>query len=132
MASIRREISIQAKPEAVWDALRDFGAVHRRVAPGFVVDAAMDGDCRRVTFANGSEAKELLVDRDDQARRLVYAVVDHPRIRQHSASVQVFAEGDADCRLVWIADLSPDEIGVYIGAQMDDAVILMKQALERA
>ncbi len=38
MASIRREISIAADPAEVWDAIRDVGAVHRRVAPGFVTD----------------------------------------------------------------------------------------------
>jgi len=39
MASIRKEILIDAPPEDVWAAVRDVGAVHRRLAPGFVVDA---------------------------------------------------------------------------------------------
>jgi hypothetical protein len=34
--------------------------VHRRLAPGFVVDAKMDGDARIVTFANGNIARERL------------------------------------------------------------------------
>ena len=36
MASIRREIVIEARPADVWDAIRDVGAVHTRLAPGFV------------------------------------------------------------------------------------------------
>src|SRR5882762_30789 len=38
MASIRKEIVIEASPKRVWDAVRDVGAVHERLAPGFVVD----------------------------------------------------------------------------------------------
>ena len=36
MASIHKDISIDASPADVWDAVRDFGAVHTRLAPGFV------------------------------------------------------------------------------------------------
>jgi carbon monoxide dehydrogenase subunit G len=131
MTSIRKEISIAAQPDTVWAHLRDFAAVHQRVAPGFVVDSRPDGDARLVTFANGTEARERLVAMDDEARRLVYAVVDSPRIEQHSASVQVFAEGEAS-RLVWIADLLPDAIGPYVASQMDDAVKVMAPALARS
>ena len=35
MASIHREIVIDAPAEKVWDAVRDVGAIHRRLAPGF-------------------------------------------------------------------------------------------------
>src|SRR5580692_313485 len=101
MASIHRDIPIDARPEDVWAAVRDFGAVHRRLAPGFVVDARLDGEARIVTFANGMVARELLVDCDDTRRRLVYAVISE-RVKQHSASVQVLPDGDAGSRLVWI------------------------------
>ncbi len=62
MASIRREIVIEARPADVWDAIRDVGAVHTRLAPGFVTDTKMDGDARIVTFGNGLVARELIVD----------------------------------------------------------------------
>jgi Polyketide cyclase / dehydrase and lipid transport len=78
MASIRKEILIDAPPQHVWDAIRDFGAVHERLVPGFVVDARLDGDERIVTFFSGAVQREPLVDLDDQARRLVYATVDSP------------------------------------------------------
>src|SRR6266702_893667 len=60
MASIHKYIPIDAHPDEVWDAVRDFGAVHRRLVPGFVLDARLDGDARIVTFANGTVARELL------------------------------------------------------------------------
>ena len=118
MASIHKEIPIEARPEEVWAAVRDFSAVHKRLALGFVVDAHLDGDARIVTFANGTVARELLVDCDDRPRRLVYAVVSE-RVKQHSASVQVLPDGEAGTRLLWTVDLLPNEIAPYIETQMD-------------
>ena len=66
MASIRREIRIDAAPGKVWDAVRDIGNIHKRLVPGFVTDCRMDGDeARIVTFGNGLVVKEIIVDRDD-------------------------------------------------------------------
>ena len=104
MASIHKEISLAARPEDVWDAVADFGAVHTRLVPGFVRDAKLDGEARTVTFANSSVARELLVDCDHARRRLVYAVISE-RVKQHSASVQVFAAGETGSRLVWIVEV---------------------------
>src|SRR3954466_9584301 len=86
MASIHKSIPIDAAPDEVWAAVRDFGAVHKRLVPGFVIDARLEGDARVVTFANGTVARELLVDCDQSRRRLAYAVISE-RIKQYSASV---------------------------------------------
>jgi polyketide cyclase/dehydrase/lipid transport protein len=130
MASIHKDILLDARPEDVWAAVADFGAVHQRLVPGFVLDARLDGDARIVTFANGTVARELMVDCDHLRRRLVYAVISE-RVKQHSASVQVFAEGEERSRLVWIIDFLPNEIAPYMDAQMDQAALVMKQALGR-
>lgn len=124
MASITKRVSLGAPAEQVWDAVRDFGALHTRLVPGFVLETKLDGDARIVTFANGTVARELLVDCNDDAKRLVYAVINE-RIRQHSASVQVFAAGENCSELVWVVDVLPNEIAPYIANQMDAAVIAM-------
>jgi hypothetical protein len=129
MASIHREIPIDARPEDVWAAVRDFGAVHWRLAPGFVLDARLDGEARIVTFANGTTARELLVDCDDTRRRLVYAVISE-RVKHYNALVQVAADGEARARLIWIVDLLPNEIAPYIAGQMDQAALAMQKALD--
>jgi len=118
MASIHKDIYIDAPADAVWDAIADFGALHTRLVPGFVTDTQLDGDARIVTFANGSVAREILVDCDPARRRLAYAIVSE-RLSQHSASVQVIADGDARCRVIWTADVLPNEIAPYMDAQMD-------------
>jgi hypothetical protein len=130
MASIHKDIPIDAAPDHVWAAVRDFGAVHKRLVPGFVLDARLDGDARIVTFANGTVARELLVDCDDARRRLVYAVISE-RVKQHSASVQVLADGNTRSRIVWIIDVLPSEIAPYIDGQMEQAALAMQKALRR-
>ena len=130
MASIHKDIPIDAHPNDVWAAVRDFGAVHRRLVPGFVFDARLDDEARIVTFANGTVARKLLVDCDDARRRLVYAAISE-RVKQHSASVQVAADGDTRARLIWIVDVLPDEIAPYIDGQMDQAALAMQKALGR-
>ena len=130
MASIRKEILIDARPDDVWAALRDVGALHTRLVPGFVVDTQLDGDARIVTFGNGMVARELIVDLDDQARRLVWAVVGG-RLTHHNASAQVFADGAGRTRFVWIADLLPNELAGDIRAMIEQGAGVIKQTLER-
>jgi hypothetical protein len=125
MASIHKDIPLPAPAAAVWDAVCDFGALHTRLVPGFVLDTKLDGEARIVSFANGTVARELLVDCDDARQRLVYAVISE-RVKQHSASVQVIADGEARCRLVWTVDVLPHEIAPYIDAQMDHAAGAMQ------
>ena len=88
MATVRREIAVSGSPDGVWQAVRDFGAVHTRVAPGFLTELRMDKGDRIVTFFNGLVARERLVTVDDQACRLVYAVVEG-RPQHYNAAVEV-------------------------------------------
>jgi hypothetical protein len=128
MASLRREILIDARPDDAWAALRAWSTPHEDLVPGFVVDTRMDGDDRIVTFFNGAVAREVLVDLDEGARRLVWSVVDGP-FTHHNGAAQVFAEGERT-RFVWIADLLPDEAAALSGELMDRAVAVIKQTLE--
>lgn len=131
MASIRKEILIEVRPENVWTAVRDVGEIHVRLVPGFVTDCRLEGDARIVTFANGLVVRELIVDIDDEDRRLVWAAVGG-QFTHHNASVQVFAEGENHTRLVWIADLLPNELAGAIGAMIEQGITVMKQTLERS
>jgi len=133
MATVRRQIQIDASAASAWDAIRDFGAVHERVVPGFVVDCRLDGDARVVTFFTGNVQREPLVDLDDEARRLVYGAIDSPLGATHyNASVQVLGDGENECRVEWIVDFLPDELGDVLGQLMDRAAESMRRTLGRA
>ena len=129
MATIHKEIEIERSKELVWDAIRDVGAIHRRLVPGFVVDCKLEGDSRIVTFANGMVVRELIVDVDDKTCRHSWSARGKPLIH-HNASVQVFSDGPDKCRVVWIADLMPHEVAGAIGEMIQNGLNTMKQTLE--
>lgn len=130
MASIHREIRIEQSPEIVWDALRDVGAIHRRLAPGFVTDVRLEPGARVVTFGNGMVARELIVDVADDARRVAWSVVGGP-MTHHNASAQVFPDGAAGTRFVWIADLLPHELAPVIAGMIEHGLETIRRTLEQ-
>jgi hypothetical protein len=132
MASIHKDIPIDASPDDVWDAVRDFGALHTRLVPGFVTDTKLDGDTRVVTFASGNVARELLVGRDDERKRLAYAIAANERVQHYAGSVQVLADGATRSRVTWIVDVLPNEIASFVSSQMDHGVAAMQKKLGRS
>jgi hypothetical protein len=135
MASIHREIDIEASPERVWSAVRAVDDVHRRLVPGVLVDAYREGAHRVVTFTSGAVVCELIVGVDDDRRRLVYGVVDSPfRAVHHQASMQVLDRSDGDggeggSRVVWITDVVPDDLAWPIADLMDQGAEAMQRVL---
>lgn len=133
MASIYKEILIDAAADRVWDAVRDVGALHTRLAPGVVLNTKILPDVepltRLVTFADGLQLREVIVDCDDQARRLVWTI-ESEKVAHHNGAMQVFdAEGGCS-RVVWIADVLPDALGEPFGAIMNGGMAAMKRQLE--
>jgi uncharacterized protein YndB with AHSA1/START domain len=131
MASIHKEVWIDAPAEHVWEAIRDVGAIHTRLARQFVLDTRLDGDSRLVTFATGAVVRERIVDIDERARRLAYSVIEW-RASHHNASIQVFPDGATRSRIVWIADLLPDDLADLVGGLMEQGCAAMKRTLEQS
>jgi carbon monoxide dehydrogenase subunit G len=129
MASILQEVLIDAPAEAVWDAIRDVGAVHRRLARGFVTDVRLQGGARLVTFANGVVVRESIISVDDAARRIAYSA-SGGRATHHNASMQVFDAGDGRTRLVWITDLLPDDAADAIRGMVERGSAAIRATLE--
>ena len=130
MASIREEIVVEVSPAQVWTVVRDVGAIHQRLVRGFVTDCRLEGDARIVTFANGLVVRELIVDVDDGARRLVWSATGGT-LTHHNASLQIFAEGANHSRLVWIADLMPNDRAPLIQGMIQQGTLAMKRTLEQ-
>ena len=125
MATVRTECRSPMSPDAVWAAFADFGAVHTRLAPGFVTDTKIDAPGSRVvTFANGMTARELLVTMDAGARRLVYAIVGSERLTHHNGAFQVHPDGSGS-RITWTADMLPDAAAEAIGPMMEAGTAAM-------
>jgi hypothetical protein len=131
MARIHHEVLIDAGPAEVWAALRDWGALHERLVPGFVTDTKLDGQDRVVTFASGAVMREALLDSDDDARRLVWTIVDGP-YTHHNGCAQVFDAGAKRSRFVWTAYVLPEETAAPTSAAMAQGIEVVKQTLEAA
>jgi hypothetical protein len=133
MATIRTSIPIARPAPAVWAAIADVGAVHTRLARGFVTDTRLEGDTRVVTFEGGTVARELIVSVDDADRRIAYAVVESPLgLRHHHATMHVVPSSDdgaGTCRLEWVADVFPDEAAATISGMMDIGAAAMQRTL---
>jgi hypothetical protein len=125
MASIHKELLIAAPVDKVWAAVRDIGGIHTRFAREFVVDTRVEGTSRLVTFANGTVVRERIVSIDDLGRRLAYWQLTH-----HNASFQVFPVGQDRSRLVWIADLLPDEFTSPVEQFMEQGCGAIVRTLE--
>ena len=129
MASIRLEIQIVTDAATIWDAVRDVGAVHRRLAPGFVTDTRMEGDTRVVTFFNGQVARERIVSLDDDAMRLAYAISSE-RLQHHHAVIAVAAEGAGRCRMAWTTDVLPEGAAATFRSMMEQGAETMRRTME--
>ena len=133
MSTIIREVVIDADATSVWDALRDFGALEEKLAPGFVIRCELESsDTRLVTFFNGAEAREHLVGVDEDARRLAYSVIESRfDATHHNAAAQIIDDGIGRSRFAWTVDVLPDELATPIGTMMDAGLVAIKEHLDR-
>ncbi|NMM88216.1 MxaD family protein [Rhodococcus sp. SRB_17] len=132
MASVQKEIIIDADPADVWVVIGDFTDGPVRMAPGFVTDSRLDEpDVRIATFADGTVVRERIIALDDQTRRLAYSVIGGTMAPTHdNASMQVFPHGDGRSRFVWIHDVQPDNLAIPMGAAMEHGLSIFKQMME--
>lgn len=130
MASVHSEFVVETAPEEVWDVLSDFGAVHARLAPGFVIGTRLDADTRTVTFADGTIVCERLVDLDPVRRRVAYTVVGgslHPS--HHHASMQALPAEGGRTLFVWHTDVLPGALAETIAEFVERGSAVMSRAL---
>jgi hypothetical protein len=128
MATVQKVILTKAVPDAVWDAIRDVGALHTRLVRGFVTDTRLAPGARIVTFANGVTVREPIVTVDEAARRLVWSA-EGGLTSHYNSAVQVFAEPGMT-RVVWTSDFLPDTAARQLDAAMEAGARAMKATLD--
>ena len=131
MPAIHHQILINRSPAFVWDAVRDVGALHSRLVPGFVSMTEMLPDVptptRRVTFANGAVADEVIVDNDDERRRLVWSI----QSVEHHNGVMTVLDAEGGALVSWTADVLPAELAERFSPMMAAGLATMKAHLEQ-
>jgi hypothetical protein len=130
MATIRSELKTRAPASEVWSAIRDIGALHTRLVPGFVTDTKLEPGARVVTFANGVTLREPIVTLDDEARRLVWTH-EGGRARHYNGALQASELGDGMTSVVWTADFLPNDISAYLSQAIAAGMASMQRSLDR-
>jgi uncharacterized protein YndB with AHSA1/START domain len=130
VASIVLEISIDASPNVVWEALRDFGALDQ-FAGGFIVNSRLEGDDRVIEFFDGMVTEETLVSIDDERRRLVYKIAPGAVIKHYSAAAQIFEGDGGGAKFVWTVDLLPDALAAPNSERMQQGLDAIKTTMEQ-
>jgi Polyketide cyclase / dehydrase and lipid transport len=131
MGSMTQEVLTAAAPDEVWDAIRDIGALHTRLVPGFVVNAQLIPGGRRVTFASGRIVEEPIVSSSDALRKLVWTVkAEDLPFTHYNGSVQVHARAAGGSRVEWTADFLPDSAAAVLEPLMSAGAEAMRRALQ--
>lgn len=130
MATVRKTVLTTASPEAVWDAVRDVGALHTRLVPGFVTDTKLEGSVRIVTFGNGVVVREPIVTCDDDGRRLVWTA-QGGLTTHYNAAVEVHAEPGGGTRVTWTADFLPDSARPALEAAITAGITILKATMDK-
>lgn len=114
---ISESITINASPDEVWKVAGDVANVSDWVPA--ISASRLEGDIRRATFADGSQARERIVAVDDQARSYVYEYLDGPlALESYTSSLVVHPAEGGSSLVTWDADLTAadDEVerGLFI------------------
>jgi hypothetical protein len=127
MATIRSELKTRASASDVWSAIRDIGALHTRLVPGFVTDTKLEPGARIVTFVNGTVLREPIVTLDDEARRLVWTAEGG---RHYNAALQVSELAGGLTSVVWTADFLPDDASGFLSKAIEAGMAAMQRSLD--
>lgn len=131
MAMVLKAIEIDLPAALVWDAVRDIGNLHRRLAPGLISDCVLNpaGTERVVTFADGTELPETIVAIDDAAMRFVWSACN-PALAHHNAAMAVSPLGANKAAVSWTADVLPDAAAGFMAPFIEAGLAAMKAHLE--
>jgi uncharacterized protein YndB with AHSA1/START domain len=129
MATVRREIVVDVPIDEVWDAVRDYGALHQRLVPGFATDTRLEGEDRIVTFFNGNVLRERLISLDDSGHRLAWTIVDGPWTH-HNGAVELYEEDRGRTRFVWTTDILPHETAESTQEMVEKGMSIIRATLE--
>jgi hypothetical protein len=132
VASNRVQVDTRAPLAKVWAVVRNIGALHTELVPGFVIDTQveLDGSARLVTFAHGTKLREPIITIDDEMKRLAWSA-DSPNFRHYNSSVDVIDLGNGMTRVVWTSDFLPETLAPQMRSAMAAGAKAMQAALDR-
>ena len=122
---IRFDEWLPVSAEHLWSIL---GTVDRvDWVPG-VTACALDGSVRRLHLPGAGDIAEEIKVRDEAQFRLVYQCIESPQPMDfHEARIQIIPGSDDRCRLIWEADIRPEQFEPFLKGSMEGALAQLKQ-----
>jgi len=120
VGTVRRHIFIDAPADKVWELVGD----PSRLDDWFPITgcevARDDGSTdlppnqRWITLASGLRFEERIVTLDHDLRRFQYSIINNPIVKSHLGTVDVIADGDNRCLVMYSTDLEPEVMALVI------------------
>lgn len=129
MATMRRETWIDRPADDVWALVGDAGAVTEWFPQMSAVK--VEGNQRTIRLASGIELVEEFVAHHDM-RRFQYRLLGPFPIVHHLASIDVLADGQVRCLVVYSTDVEPNALVLVLDAAVVDALANLKLLMEDA
>lgn len=127
MATMRRETWIDRPADDVWAVIGDAEAVTEWFPQMSAVK--VEGNQRTITLASGIDLVEEFVAYDD-LRRFQYRLLGPFPITHHLASIDVVADGEVRCVVVYSTDVEPHALALVLDAAVVDALANLKLLME--
>ncbi len=130
MATMRQSVFIERAADEVWNLLRDPASVTTWFPQ--MTDVNIDGTERRITLASGLTLIETIVSNRDDLRRFQYRLTGPLPIETHLGTIDVIADGDNRCVVVYSTDVIPHALAFVLDGAVSDALANLKNLIEES
>ena len=130
MATMRQSVFIERAADEVWNLLRDPASVTTWFPQ--MTDVNIDGTERRITLASGLTLIETIVSNRDDLRRFQYRLTGPLPIESHLGTIDVIADGDNRCVVVYSTDVIPHVLAFVLDGAVSDALDNLKNLMEES
>ena len=122
---IRFDEWLPVSAEHLWSIL---GTVDRvDWVPG-VTACELDGSVRRLHLPGAGDIAEEIKVRDEAQFRLVYQCIESPQPMDfHEARIQIIPDSGDRCRLIWEADIHPEQFEPFLKGSMEGALAQLRE-----
>jgi Polyketide cyclase / dehydrase and lipid transport len=127
MATLRREIRINASADVVWKVVGRPEILYLWF-PG-IISSTVDGNTRVITTGTGIPMPEEIITNDSLQHRFQYRITS-PLFRSHLATVDVLDVGDGTCMVVYSTEADPAVMALVIGGATTGALEELKRQFD--
>jgi hypothetical protein len=127
MGTVRRHAFIECNADKVWALV---GAPERLHDWFPITECRVEGIKRWITLAAGIVFEEDIITLDHDLRRFQYKIVNNSLIKFHLGTVDVIADGDKRCLVIYSIDMDPEVLALPIAGAASLGLEKVKQMFD--